>query len=310
MKINKLKQLYITSFEYPLDSVYSIIFKKETFNLLCQKKDFNIKKFIGSDWPILGSGFIFSGPKNLNVVFTVSGIEKNDFNIINRYQINFINGIKNDNNLEIVMSLIKNTIDYSTIVEFCLEYQKDSDLLYLNQFIDFPFINEIISKFCNELKSLFKAYNDSLVINHSFLITKNYKDTFNFFYNWNNMAKSLKTDKIWKIISENEEEDNKNYKNFSIIINENIKIHYRIVSIEEKKDEKIEIVYSKTGNSFPALNEYIKFSFFNIAKDICYFLYETHLPINISASLFQTSSNYVYYCNKKSKNYFENELNK
>ena len=51
-------------------------------------------------------------------------------------------------------------------------------------------------------------------------------------------------------------------------------------------------------------------SFFNIDKDICYFLYETHLPMNISSSLFQTAFNYIDYCNKKSKKYLENEFNK
>ena len=34
----------------------------------------------------------------------------------------------------------------------------------------------------------------------------------------------------------------------------------------------------------------------------------SNIIINTSSSIFQTSSNYVYYCNKKSKNYFENGL--
>lgn len=81
----------------------------------------------------------------------------------------------------------------------------------------------------------------------------------------------MKTDKIWKIINENEEQDNKEYKNYSIIINEKIKIHYRVISIEEKQDEKIEIVYRKTGNSYPALNEYIKLSFLILKKTYVFF---------------------------------------
>ena len=97
------------------------------------------------------------------------------------------------------------------------------------------------------------------------------------------MAKSIKTDKAWKIKSE---ENDKKYKDFDIIINENIKVHYHVISIEEINEEKIEIIYNKTINSFPALNNYIKFSFFNISKQLCFFLYETHLPINISASIY------------------------
>ena len=306
----KMKQLYITSFAYPLDSVKTIFYGQKTLDLLCKNQEFCIKKFLGSDWSIIGSGFIFSLPNNFNAVFTVSNIESNDFNIINKYKITYLNGIKSNNNLEIVLSLINNTIDYSTIIEFSLYFENDSDI----EIIDFSLIKNILSQICYKINSLFKIYDKedknkiSLVVNHSFIIKKYYKDAFNFYYNWNNMAKSLKTEKVWKIKSENLKDDDIKYKNFSIIINENIKIHYRVMSIEEEKDKKIEITYNKTGNSFPALNNYIKFSFFHIAKDICYFLYETHLPINTSSSIFQTSSNYVYYCNKKSKNYFENGL--
>ena len=42
----------------------------------------------------------------------------------------------------------------------------------------------------------------------------------------------------------------KKYKDFDIIINVNIKIHYHVISIEEINDEKIEIIYNKTINSF------------------------------------------------------------
>jgi hypothetical protein len=305
-----MKQLYITSFAYPLDSVKTIFYGQKTLDLLCKSQDFCIKKFLGSDWSIIGSGFMFSLPNNFNAVFTVSNIESNDFNIINKYKITYLNEKKSNNNLEIVVSLINNTIDYSTIIEFSLYFENDSDI----EIIDFSLIKNILSQICYKINSLFKIYDKedknkiSLVVNHSFIIKKYYKDAFNFYYNWNNMAKSLKTEKVWKIQSENLKDDDIKYKNFSIIINENIKIHYRVMSIEEEKDKKIEIIYNKTGNSFPALNNYIKFSFFHIAKDICYFLYETHLPINTSSSIFQTSSNYVYYCNKKSKNYFENGL--
>jgi hypothetical protein len=305
-----MKQLYITSFAYPLDSVKTIFYGQKTLDLLCKSQDFCIKKFLGSDWSIIGSGFMFSLPNNFNAVFTVSNIESNDFNIINKYKITYLNEKKSNNNLEIVVSLINNTIDYSTIIEFSLYFENDSDI----EVIDFSLIKNILSQICYKINSLFKIYDKedknkiSLVVNHSFIIKKYYKDAFNFYYNWNNMAKSLKTEKVWKIKSENLKDDDIKYKNFSIIINENIKIHYRVMSIEEEKDKKIEIIYNKTGNSFPALNNYIKFSFFHIAKDICYFLYETHLPINTSSSIFQTSSNYVYYCNKKSKNYFENGL--
>ena len=209
----------------------------------------------------------------------------------------------------IVLSLIRNTTDNTTIMECKFEFEKESDMMYIQDFIDFSMVKKMFSKFCNDLKLLIRISKNYLTINQSFIIRKNFKEVFNFFYNWNNYAKSLKTDKIWKIINEDEEEDNKVYKNFSIIIKENIKIHYRVISIEEKQDEKIEIVYRKTGNSLPALNEYIKLSFFNIGRDLCFFLYNTQLPSNINSSMFQICSNFLFYCNKKSKKFFEDKIN-
>ena len=304
------KQIYITSFGYPIDSIGTFIFSNKAYDLFCAKKDFHIKKFLGSDWTIIGSGFILSGPKDLNVVFTVSNFEKNDFNVINIFTITYLNGnlYKNNKN-EIVLSLIRNTTDNTTIMECKFEFEKESDLLYIQDFIDFSMVKKMFSNFCHNLKLLISISKNSLSINQSFIIRNNYKESFNFFYNWNNYAKSLKTDKIWKIINENEEQDNKEYKNYSIIINEKIKIHYRVISIEEKQDEKIEIVYRKTDNSYPALNEYIKLSFFNIEKDLCFFLYNTQLPLNINSSMFQICSNFLFYCNKKCKKFFESKIN-
>ena len=304
------KQIYITSFGYPIDSIGTFIFSNKAYDLFCAKKDFHIKKFLGSDWTIIGSGFILSGPKDLNVVFTVSNFEKNDFNVINIFTITYLNGnlYKNNKN-EIVLSLIRNTTDNTTIMECKFEFEKESDLLYIQDFIDFSMVKKMFSNFCHNLKLLISISKNSLSINQSFIIRNNYKEAFNFFYNWNNYAKSLKTDKIWKIINENEEQDNKEYKNYSIIINEKIKIHYRVISIEEKQDEKIEIVYRKTDNSYPALNEYIKLSFFNIEKDLCFFLYNTQLPLNINSSMFQICSNFLFYCNKKCKKFFESKIN-
>ena len=304
------KQIYITSFGYPIDSIGTFIFSNKAYDLFCAKKDFHIKKFLGSDWTIIGSGFILSGPKDLNVVFTVSNFEKNDFNVINIFTITYLNGnlYKNNKN-EIVLSLIRNTTDNTTIMECKFEFEKESDLLYIQDFIDFSMVKKMFSNFCHNLKLLISISKNSLSINQSFIIRNNYKESFNFFYNWNNYAKSLKTDKIWKIINENEEQDNKEYKNYSIIIDEKIKIHYRVISIEEKQDEKIEIVYRKTDNSYPALNEYIKLSFFNIEKDLCFFLYNTQLPLNINSSMFQICSNFLFYCNKKCKKFFESKIN-
>ena len=189
MSNKKSKQIYITSFGYPIDSVGTIIFSNKAYELFCEIKDFHIKKFLGSDWTIIGSGFIFYGPNNLNVVFTVTNFEKNDFNVINYFNITYLNGnVYNNNNIDIVLSLIKNTDDNTTIMECKFEFQKDSDLLYIQDLINFSIIKKMFSNFCNNLKMLIRLSKDSLAINQSFTIRKNYKEAFNFFYNWNNYS--------------------------------------------------------------------------------------------------------------------------
>ena len=313
MENNKTKQIYIHQFEYPFEALNQLLLRRETMGKIFENEDFKIKKFIGSDWVIKESGFIiFFINSDTSVAFALKNIEKNDFHRVNRYRITHLNGVEFKDEIEIEASLIKNTIDNTTIIEVRLDFRTDIALNNLEKYIKIALIKKVIDKIYSKinliLPKITNINENILIVNHSFIIKKNYKEAFNFFYNWNNMAKSLKTDKIWKIKSKNEEETDNKYKDFYIIINQNIQLHYHVISIEEEKDEKIEIVYHKTTDSIPALNNYIKFSFFNISKNLCYFLYETHLPLNISSSIYQTVSYYVFYCNKKSKNYIENNL--
>lgn len=313
MEKNKTKQIYVNQFEYPFEAINKLMLRKETFGKIFENEDFKIKKFIGSDWVIQESGFIIFFIKNkASAAFALKNIEKNDFIRVNRYRVTHLNGEEFNEEIEIEASLIKNTIDNTTIYEVRLDFKTDLALNNLEKYIKISLIKKVITKIFSKINLIFQSITNIneniLIINHSFIIKKNYKEAFNFFYNWNNLAKSLKTDKIWKIKSVNEEETDNKYKDFYIIINQNIQLHYHVISIDEEKDEKIEIVYHKTTDSIPALNNYIKFSFFNISRNLCYFLYETHLPINISSSIYQTVSYYVFYCNKKSKNYIENNL--
>ena len=313
MENNKTRQIYIHQFEYPFEALNQLLLRRETMGKIFENEDFKIKKFIGSDWVIKESGFIiFFINSDTSVAFALKNIEKNDFHRVNRYRITHLNGVEFKDEIEIEASLIKNTIDNTTIIEVRLDFRTDIALNNLEKYIKIALIKKVIEKIYSKinliLPKITNINENSIIVNHSFIIKKNYKEAFNFFYNWNNMAKSLKTDKIWKIKSKNEEETDNKYKDFYIIINQNIQLHYHVISIEEEKDEKIEIVYHKTTDSIPALNNYIKFSFFNISKNLCYFLYETHLPLNISSSIYQTVSYYVFYCNKKSKNYIENNL--
>ena len=309
MKKYKTKQIDIVKLEFPFESIHEAIFNR-SFEEMYSDENYKIKKFLGSDWSIIDSGFIFYGLNKLEIVFSLINIEKNDFNRINTLLITHINGKKLDEGINVLFSIIKNTTDNTTIIEFSIECDTNDVLDYLFKYVKIPFIKKIINDFYSKMNRMLNdnINNNIIIINHSFIINKYYKDAFNFFYNWNNMAKSLKTDKVWKILSEDNKENSKRYKDFIIIINENIKIHYHVISIEEIKGKKIEIEYNKTSNSTPSLNNYIKFSFFNLGINSCFFLYETHLPLNISSSIYETVSYYVYYCNKKTKNYIENNI--
>ena len=310
MEIYKTKQLFIMQLEHPLEAVNQIFFKNNNFEKYCQDGNFKIKKFLGSDWSIKDSGLIFYGPNDLNIVFSLIHLEINDFNRINKYLVTHLNGKKMIDEIIFILSLFRNTTDNNTIVEIRLEYDCDTALNNIKKKISFSSFETLLKRIFSRVNNYFNDKsidkNKDLLVNHSFIIKKNYKEAFYFFYNVNNVAKSIKTDKVWKIINNNNEENSDNYKDFYIIVNDNITIHYQVVSIEEISNEKIEIVYNKTSNSSPSLNNYIKFSFFNIANDICFFLYETHLPSNLSSSIYQTVSNYLFYCNKKSKDYIEN----
>ena len=301
------KQIFILNFNYPFESVNAFLLE-DAREKIFMNTEYKIKLFIGSGWSIKNSGFSFYGPNDLNIVFELKNIKNNEFMRENIYAITQINENKINIDLEFQSSIFKNTCD----IEMRLNYETEKDLIIFENFIKISYLKEIIDSIFDNVKNLFAKSNNNAkipktILNHSFIIKKNYKDAFNFFYNWNNMAKTLKTDKVWKIISEEDNIKTKNnFKNFFIIINDDIKIYYRIKSINEIKGEKIEIVYDKTGKNYvPALNNFIKFTFFNIDKDLSLFLYETHLPFNIISSIYQTVSYYLFYCNYQSRKYME-----
>ena len=313
---NRTKQIFIMNLNYPFVSVHKLLFESELIKQNFENSEYKIKLFIGSDWSIQNSGFCFYGPNGLYCVFELKYIYKDDFIRKNIYSILQINTNKINKDLEAEFSLIKNTCDNTCIMEMRLNYQTEQDLIDFKNNIKISYLKEIINKIMTKIKILFNQVNNKeenipkTILNHSFIIKKNYKESFNFFYNWNdNLAKTLKTDKVWKIINEQNEEkekDGNQYKNFSILINDDIKVSYKIKSIVEDKEKKIEIIYDKSGKNFvPALNNYIKFTFFNIDKNLCLFLYETHLPFNINSSIYQTVSNYLFYCNYQSRKYIE-----
>ena len=305
------KQIFILKLNYPYESVNALL-SHDIREKIFMNLDFKLKLFIGSSWSIKNSGFSFYGPNGLNIVFELKNLTRNEFIRENIYAITQINENKINIDLEFQSSLIKDTCDNTSIIEMRLNHETEKDLIIFESYIKISYLKKILDKIFDNIKKIFTQTNSEekipkTILNHSFIIKKNYKVAFNFFYNWNNMAKTLKTDKIWKIISEeNDKKTESNFKNFSIIINDDIKIYYTIKSINEVKGKKIEIIYDKSGKNYvPALNNFIKFTFFNIDKDLSFFLYETHLPFNIVSSIYQTVSYYLFYCNYQSRKYME-----
>ena len=312
MMKEKTKQILILNLPYPYESVHTLLFDSESAMKTFTNSDYQIKLFIGSDWSIQNSGFSFYGPNGLNAVFELINIIRNDFIRQNTYSITQINGNEINIDLEAQFSLIKNTSNNSCIIELRINHHSDEDINIFEKYIKIAYLKEIVYKIFVKIKNLFNQPSNKekipkIIINQSFFVKKNYKEAFNFFYNWDNIKKSLKTEKYWKILKEEVNiKDSQKYKDFSIVINDDIKIYYKVISITEVKDQKIEIVYNKYGkNSFPALNSYIKFTFFYIDKNLSLFLYETHLPFNIASSIYQTVSYYLFYCNYQSQS-FEN----
>ena len=309
----KTKQLFILNLKYPFESVHTLLFNSDYIKKIFDNSEYQIKFFIGSDWSIKNSGFSFYGPNGYNSVFELLSIIENDFIRESNFSTIQINGERLNIDLITQFSLINNTCDNTSIIEIRFNYQFDEDLIILEKYIKISHLKEILKKIMTRIEILFsqssgKEKIPKIILNQSFIIKKNYKDAFNFFYNWNNIAKALKTDKGWKIVNEeNYEKDKQQYKNFYILINNDIRINYRVQSINEVKNEKIEIVYDKSGKNYvPALNNYIKFTFFNINSELTLFLYETHLPFNIASSIYKTVSYYLFYCNNQSRNYIEN----
>ena len=304
------KQIYIINLNYPYESV-NMLLLDDLREKIFINSEYKLKLFIGSSWSIKNSGFSFYGPNGLNIVFELKNIIKNEFMRENTYSITQVNDNKINIDLEFQSSLIKNTCDNTCIIEMRFNYETEKDLIAFESYLKISCVKEILGNIFDKIKNIFTQTNNDekipkTILNHSFIIKKNYKKAFDFFYNWNNMAKTLKTDKVWKIISEENDKSENNHKNFSIIINDDIKIYYKIKSINEVKGEKIEIIYDKSGKNYvPALNNFIKFTFFNIDKDLSLFLYETHLPFNIISSIFQTVSYYLFYCNYQSRKYME-----
>ena len=135
---SKTKQIYILKINHPFDFINKMFFKNELYRDDSFNNNYKIKKFIGSDWSIKDSGFMFSDLNETTLVFNLINVEENDFIRINIYKITYLNENKCNNDIYFFFLFIKNR-------EICLK------------------LNLLFNEGLNKL-------NDFVIINHSFII--------------------------------------------------------------------------------------------------------------------------------------------
>lgn len=302
---SKTKQLYVRNFDYPLETINYMSCDENALS------NIKLKKFIGSDWGVKGSGYLWTGPNNLSAVFIIEGVDQSDFSVNKYFTVSYLNNTKLKNKVILETSLFRVTFDNSTIVDFRINYETDDALEEIEKISPLQQYQKIFEIYCNDLFRIFKETNNmsDIILNNSYTIKTNYINAFNFTSDLKNTAKYLNTDKVWNIQCDKREEDNQTYIDFIITVNEKVVIKYTAVKINKIENKQIEIEYKKSCNSFPAMNEYMKFLAVNISKDLCYFLFQTSLPIYISSYNLNRISDYVNYCNKRAKKAIEHLAN-
>ena len=175
----KTQQIFIKNLSYPYESVHILFFDSDFIKKIFEDSDYKIKLFIGSDWSIKNSGFSFFGPNGFNSVFELSNIINNDFMRQNTFTISQLNGEKINIELDFEFSIINSTYDNTSIVELRINYKSDEDINILEKYIKIPYIKEIIKEITSKIETLFtkspkEEKAPKTIINHSFIIKKNY----------------------------------------------------------------------------------------------------------------------------------------
>lgn len=289
-------QIYIINLEFPFKVVESVFLKSQIINELFESPIIKIKKFLGSDLNIDGSGFLFHGKNNFQI--TVECTSKNLANFMKSYlfKILNINDCYIKENISIEINIYKNSSDNTTIIDFCFGHFNNND--YTKWVRDKLFDLEIKRYFqnmCIRIKNyiLNSSNRQYIKMYHSLLIKTNYEIAYKIFKDFNNTAKVLGTDKVWEI----EYKDNSIY---SVNMNNGVSVDYHIYKeIENIYNKSKSIFYHKYKDNIPALNEWTKIDFFCIDKNKCLLIHETKLPEKISSFLYHTIDVFTVYILKK-----------
>ena len=302
MKKNLCSQIYCKTLECSFEIIENI-FKNSKLIIECfETPIFKIKRFLGSNLNIDGSGYLFQG-KNKNTISVVSS-SKSSSNFAKSYffRIMYINESSINEDISIEMNMYKNTHDKSTFIEFCFRYSFNNNYIewVKNKLLEFE-LKDFVQKGCENLNNRIMNSSEFATIYHTLLVNMNYKEAYKIFRNFYFTAKVLGVDKSWKI----------KYKNnsiYSVNMNNGISIDYHIYKEEENNDGSKSIFVHKFKDNIPSLNEWIKGDFYNISKDKCFLVHETKVPLNINSYLYHTIYNYTLYILRKWRFFAESSI--
>ena len=289
-------QIYIINLEFPFNVIESIFLEPQIINKLFESPIVKIKKFLGSDLNIDGSGFLFHGINNSKI--SVECSSKNVPNFMRSYifKILNINDFYIKENISIEINLYNNSSDNTTIIDFCFGHFNDNDFTkwIRDKLFDLE-IKRYFQNMCIRIKNyILKSPNKRYIkMYHSLLIKTNYEIAYKIFKDFNNTAKVLGTDKIWEI-------KYKNNSTYSVNMNNGISVDYHIYKeINNIFNKSKSIFYHKYKDKIPALNEWTKIDFFYIDQNKCLLIHETKLPEKISSFLYDTINIFTVYVLKK-----------
>lgn len=293
MEKNLSSQIYCINLEYPFEIIVKTFNDCKLVIEFFESVTFKIKRFLGSNLNIDGSGYLWQG-KNKNTFSVESSSKSSDFGKFYYFKITHINGTLIKEDISIEMNIYKNTHDQSTIIEYCFGYLSNNNcMIWLkNKLLDFG-LKDFVQRGCENLNNYLMNSSDFSTITHSFYLNINYKVACKIFRDIANTAKILGVDKSWKV---------KNEKNFYSVEMENgVSFDLIIYKEEENDDKSISLFYRKYKGDIPFINEWMKVDFLKISKDKCILIHETKIPINIKSRLYNTIYNYILYILSKWK---------
>jgi hypothetical protein len=299
----------MANLEFPFIVIESIFLNSKILKEIFESPIVKIKYYIGSDFNIDGSGFLFQGINNSTISVECTSKYMTNFMKSYFFKILNINGLHITENIGIEINIYKNSNNNTTIIEFSIggEYNNNDYTKWVRD----KLLELKIKKYFEYISNRIENYilNENNISNirftkmyHSILINVNYKIACKYSKDFNNIARAIGADKFWDI--------KKNNLTFSVNMKNGVSVDYKIYKEFENVDESKSLIYHKYKDGRPALNEWTKFDFFNIGKDICLLIHETKIPENINSFIYITINDFTIYLLKKIKIFIESENKK